>query len=105
PTGPRDARRADEHPGVIRIEGRLERVDLPSERVPRDVDVEEAPRRLVGIRDALREQDRARAGAEDRAAAGDERADRLFDARTVQEMKQGGRFAARNDERVERLDL
>src|SRR5687767_5302355 len=64
-----DARRPDEDAVIVGVERRLERIRLAAERVPFDVDVEEPPRRLVGMGHALGEQDGAGAGAEYRAAA------------------------------------
>src|SRR5262245_30664708 len=84
--GAADPRRPDEHARVVGLEDRLERVDLTPERISLDVDVDEPPRRLIGIRDPLREEDRAGARAEHRAAARHKAPDRFLDARSAEEV-------------------
>src|SRR5712691_13506549 len=110
-TDPRDLRRADED-GVERtarhalyVDIRLERIDLTAEGVPLDGDIEELSERMRMTRHVLREEDRSGAGAPHRHAVGGSLADLRDDPVVLRELADRRALAARDDERVDVVEL
>ena len=79
----------------------LERVQLPTEGVPLDRDVEEREDGLLAADDVAGEQDHPGAGAEHRRAGGRQVHDRLVQAPAMDELADGRAFAAGQDQPAE----
>src|SRR4051794_37906400 len=91
------------------VEGyrRLERVHLPAERVAPDRHVDRAEGLLVGaaVEDLGGEHDHAGAGAVRRHAVRDPLADRVGEPELDRQLADRGRLPARDDERVDVVEL
>src|SRR4051812_32088427 len=108
-----DPRRPDEH-GVDRLavdavdhDRRLERVDLPPERVAPDGHLDAGETLLVGaaVEDLGGQHDHAGAGPVHRHAAGDPLAERFEQPEVDRELADGGRLAARDHQGVDGVEL
>lgn len=106
---PGNPRRADEdhlerRPGQRRRRRENGRVDLPAIGVAFNRNIERMERGLRRIQHRVGQQDAAGAGAEGRLTANEE-VQRPKEAATLQVFKKRSRFAARDNQPVERLEL
>src|SRR5262249_52381312 len=93
-----DEDRGERTSGKARLERRFERVDLPPVGVSLDRRVEEAEARLGGRADLAREEDRAGAGTEERAALLREALERGEPRLVAEEAEERRALAARDHE-------
>ncbi|MBF8291141.1 MAG: hypothetical protein HW391_2109 [Chloroflexi bacterium] len=109
--GPLDDRCPNEHAvdGLIAKDRdaqiRLEGVELPTEGVAPDIDVEQWEDRLVAVQDPARQEDHPGAGAEHRRAGTSQFEDRLAQPPAVDQEALGRGLPARQDETADPLEI